>query len=440
MKKLVVASVLALASLSLVYTPTLRAQDSDQIALSGPEFNAYQLATTQTDPKAKAAALESYLQTYPQSKVKNSMLDQLIDAYQATGDNDKTLSAASRLLQVDPNNMKAIFISVYIKKGQGAKTGDAQTLDDAATLARKGLVTPKPAATPDADWKKLTDTAYPIFHSALALDFIISKKDAKAAIDEYRQELMLYPADATKSGPGLNDTFQLAEIYALKLTPPDAVNAVWFYARAVAFAPDSFKPGIEKKLDYWYKKYHGALDGLDDIKAQTAANLFPPGGAPVIKAAATPAEIAHTAVAGELNTLNLSDREYVLANGVKEDADKVWAVMKDKATPVPGIVIEATATVIKVAVSDDAKDAKVADFIVNLKAPLADKEIPVAGTVFGLQGKGDAELDGTYDSYSQVPATATAAQTAQIVLREGGIQAKKAAAPAHKPTAGHKAR
>jgi len=437
MKKLVVASVMALASIGLVYTPTLQAQDSDQIALSGPEFNAYQLATTQSDPKAKAAALESFLQTYPQSKVKSTVLDQLLDADQAVGDSDKTLSAASRLLQVDPNSMKAILYSVLIKKSQGAKTGDAQTLDDAATLARKGLVTPKPTATSDADWKKMTDAAYPIFHSAIAVDAIVSKKDIKGGIDEYRQELMLYSADATKSGPGLVDTLQLGEAYA-KLTPPDAVNAVWFYARALNYAPDSFKPVIEKKLDYWYKKYHGALDGLDDIKAQSAANLFAPGGAPVIKPAKTPAEFAHDAVAGDLNTLNLDDREFVLANGVKEDADKIWAIMKDKMTPVPGVVISATATVIQVAVSHDAKDAKVADFIVNLKTPLADKDIPAAGVVYGLQGKGEAELDGTYDSFTQVPATATTAQTAQIVLRDGSIQAKKAAAPAHKPAAGHR--
>jgi hypothetical protein len=42
----------------------------------------------------------------------------LLDAYQGLSDADKTLSAASRLLQVDPNNMKAIFISVFIKNGQ----------------------------------------------------------------------------------------------------------------------------------------------------------------------------------------------------------------------------------------------------------------------------------------------------------------------------------
>jgi hypothetical protein len=31
---------------------------------------------------------------------------------------------------------------------------------------------------------------------------------------------------------------------------------------------------IEKKLDYWYKKFHGAMDGLDEIKTQAAATVF----------------------------------------------------------------------------------------------------------------------------------------------------------------------
>ena len=159
MKKFVFASVMALASISLVYTPTLKAQDS--ITIKDPaEFNAYQTASTQSDPKAKVVALESFLQTYPQSVVKSAVLDTLIDTYQSLGDADHTLSAASRLLQVEPNNMKAIFISVLIKKGQCARTvnqktgvsSDPQTCDDAAALAQKGLVAPKPAATSADDW------------------------------------------------------------------------------------------------------------------------------------------------------------------------------------------------------------------------------------------------------------------------------------------------
>jgi hypothetical protein len=438
MKKLVFASVMALASLSLVYAPTLRAQDSGTITIKDPaEYNAYQMATTQSDPKAKAAALESFYQTYPQSVVKKAVLDMLVDTYQGLGDADKALSAASRLLQLDPSNMKAIFLSVVIKKSQCQKTSDAQTCDDAAALAQKGLTVPKPAGIADDDWKKQTAATYPIYHSATALDDALSKKDFKAAISEYRTELMLYPPEQTQSGPGLVDTLNLAEAY----TKPDAkdlVQAVWFYCRAWNFAPAAFKSQIQPKIEYYYKKYHGALDGLDGIKTQAAATVFPPGTF-VIPPAPTPADLAHKALVETPDpmTLNLEDKEFILANGVKEDADKLWALLKDKVSPVPGIVIEATASVIKMAVTQDAKDTKTADFIVNLKKPLEDKDIPAVGFEFKLQP--DAELDGTYDSYTQVPATATMAQTAQIVLKDAFVQPeKKKTAPAHKPAAGHK--
>ncbi len=84
MKKFVFASVMALASLSLVSAPTLRAQDqSGTIQIKDPaEFNAYQMATTQSDPKAKAAALDDFLTKYPQSSAKRAVLDMLLDAYQ----------------------------------------------------------------------------------------------------------------------------------------------------------------------------------------------------------------------------------------------------------------------------------------------------------------------------------------------------------------------
>jgi len=325
---------------------------------------------------------------------------------------------------------------VAIKKSQCSKTQDAQTCDDAGALARKGLATAKPAATSDDEWKKQTAALFPAFHSAIALDDIVGKKDVKAGIEEYKQELMMYGPDDTKKGPGLVDTLQIAEAYA-KLTPPDPVDAVWFYARALNFAPDSYKPVIEKKLDYWYKKFHGGMDGIDDVKAKSALTVFPAGLE--IKPAKTPAEFAHDViVGGNLGATNISDKEFVLANGVKEDADQMWAVLKDQVTPVPGVVIEATASVIKVALSDDAKAAKVPDFIVNLKKPLDEKEIPAVG--FEYKVPPATALVGTYDSYTQIPATATAAQTVQIVLRDGEVVLeKKKAAPAHKPAAGHKA-
>jgi hypothetical protein len=442
MKKLALASVMALASISLVPAPTLRAQDTS-IALSGPEFNDYQNATTQADPKAKAAALETFLTTYPQTKVKNSVLDALVDAYWQTGDQAKALSACTRLLQVDPNNLKAILYSVIIKKKQGGgATIDAQALDDGAALAQKGLTVPKPAATSADDWKKLTDAAYPVFDSAIALDDAASKKDMKAAEADYTKELMLYTDDQSKSA-GLQDSLLLARAYGSPGASQDLIKAIWFYARVWDFAPANYKAQIEPTLEYFYTKYHGTLDGLDAVKTQAATTTFPPASF-TISPAPTPAEKIHAILANtpDLSTLALADKELVLTYGSKDDADKLWAVMKDKETPVPGTVIDATASVIKIAVTDDAKQAKTADFIVNMKTPLADKDIPANDSdakhsAVGLSSKNELEVDGTYDTYTQIPATDTTGQTVQIVLRDGALVPVKKA-PVHKPSPAHR--
>jgi hypothetical protein len=438
MKKLFFASVMALASISLVAPPMLRAQDSITIK-DRAEFNNYQNCSTQTDPKTKATCLESFLTTYPQSVVKQAVLDSLVDTYQGLHDADNTLSAASRLLQVDPNNLKAILYSVIIKKGRCGTTLDVQTCDDAAALAHKGLIAPKPAGLSDADWKTQSGGSYPIFHSAIAWDDAIAKKDFKAAIMEYRAELMLYTDDQSKT-MGLPDTLQLAQAYLQPGPSRDLVQAVWFYARVWDYAPPAYKAKIEPDLERYYKKYHGGLDGLDDLKAKAMATTFPPGTL-VITPAKTPIEQIHDLIATtpDLTKLNLGDKEFILANGAKEDADKLWSVLKDQITPVPGIVIGASDSVIKVAVTDDAKTAKTADFIVNLAKPLTEKEIPAVGLEFKTPPA--TTLIGTYDSFTLVPATETTVQTAQIVLRAGEIQLEKkkpAAPPAHKPAAGHK--
>ena len=83
--------------------------------------------------------------------------------------------------------------------------------------------------------------------------------------------------------------------------------------------------------------------------------------------------------------------------------------------------------------TQDAKDNHVADFIVNLKDPASCKDAPNAGTALGLQSAGAAELDGTYDTYTHTAAAGTTAASAQIVLRDGLLQAAKKAAPVHHP-------
>jgi hypothetical protein len=382
---------MVLASMSLVSSPALRAQDAGQITIQDPaEFNSYQNAITQTDPTQKAAALEGFLSAYPQSVVKKAVLDQLIDCYYQTNQPAKTIDAAGRLLQVDPTNMKAIYISVNLKKQQCATTldasgvaTDAPTCDDAAVLAQKGLTAPKPAAMSDSDWSKLTSGAYPAFHSAIALDDAVSKKDFAGAIKEYTAELMLYPPDScTKPGPCLADTLQLAQTYAKPGDSRDEIKAVWFYARAWDFAPPNFKTQIEPLLEYWYKRYHGTLDGdaaikqqITAIETQAQATLFPPDGFSIAPAP-TPTDLAHHAYAsGDPKALSLEDKEYILANGSDADATGLWALLKGQPTPVPGIVIADPANALKISVTT-AASVKPKDYVVKLTNPVACSAVP----------------------------------------------------------------
>jgi hypothetical protein len=444
MKKLVFASVVALASVGFVAGSTLRAQDQGgQITIKDPaEYNAYQMFSTQTDPKQKAAAGEAFLEKYPQSVVKKAVLDSLLDAYQAAQNPDKVIDTANKLLQVDPNNMKAILYSVMIKKQQCGQKNDAATCDDAAGLAQKGLQAPKPAETPDEDWKKMTSVAYPIFHSAIALDAALSKKDFKLAQQEYTAELQMYTDEQSKS-QGLVDTLQLAQAYSQPGATQDLPRAVYLYARVWSYAPPQYKAQIEPKLEYYYKKYHGGLDGLDQLKEQAKnGDKLPPGSInDMIKQAKTPAEQIHDLLAStpDLTTLALADKETVLALGSKEDADKLWALLKDKTTQVPGVVIEADANTVKVAVTQDARDTKVADFVVNMKKPLTEAELKVIQPGFEFKTQPAAELVGTYDSYTQTPATPTTAQAAVIVLRDGEyLPEVKKRAPARRPATTHR--
>jgi hypothetical protein len=438
MKKVFLASVFAsmsvVAGMSLATAPALLAQApaSDSISVKDPaEFNAYQNAITQTTPQAKASASEAFLTSYPQSALKKAVLDGLVDAYSAF-DPAKTIDAAQRLLQLDPNNLKAMYLIAAIEKqqaGQAAQTKNdteqVKDLDEAAAMAVKGLADTKPADVKDADWAKQKEATDPVFYSIISNDELYGKKDLPGAVAAFRTELEFLAKtdpESTKKGAGLNDTLQLGQTYA-KLTPPDMINAVWFLSRAENFAPANFKPVIDQQAKYWYKRFHGTTDGFDKVLALSATSLFPPPDFK-IDPAPTPKDIADGVVAStpDLTTLALGDKEYILANASTANAEKLWALLKDQVSQVPGTVMAATANQIQLAVTEDAKTDKKADFTINMKTPLPDKDIPAVGSEL-------TTLVGTYDSYTQSPA--------QIIMRDGELPVEKKKPVAHKPSAAH---
>jgi len=435
MKKVVVASLLAVASVATVarvavaQTQTNLGSGAQQagggVTLPPAEYNDYTAAIGQSSPQAQAQALEAYLTKYPQSQVKDDVLQRLMAAYSGF-DPAKTLDAADRLLQIDPNNPRALGFETYLRL-QGADqiqdpAAKQAALDKAAEFAQKGLAAPKPAAMSQADFDQLKTAATPVFHRAIAAA-ALGKKDGGTAVTNLKATLTSVPADQTKTpGPLLQDTYSLAQAY-YQSTPPDLLSCSWYAARAASFAPEPYKTQMMPLAKYCYKKYHGADDGFDALATQSQASLEPPANlGDTVKPAPKPADIVKQVIAStpDLATLAVSDKEFILANGTPEDAAKVWDILKGKSVQFPDATVVAVSdTALQLAVSDDAVQSKTADFTFNLTAPL--KTPPAVGA--------KVTVTGTYASFTPQPI--------MITMSDGAVvEPKKAPAkpsPAHHP-------
>ncbi len=427
-KKILYVTVLALASSAMGAAPMLLAQGSNAgtITIKDPaEYNAYNSAIGQPTPQAKEQAIEGFLQQYPNSVVKQQMLEVLMDAYTQTGNTDKAVDTARKVLQTDPNDMRALALSAYVLRTQaGQKTNPAEAqplLDEAAADAQKGLAAPAPSGADAANYDKMKTAVTPLFYGAIAADDL-GKKDYAGAIQNFQSELKAMPEQQATAGPGIEDTYLLGTAYAQQ-NPQDLVNAVWYLSRAAAYAPEPFKDQIQKAAQYWYKKYHGGMDGFDQIQAQAKGSLAPPAGFTIAAAPPPPSpqQLAHTAVTTtpDLKTMALTDKEFVLANGTPDDASKVWDTMKGLTTKVPGKVVAATPDSVQLAVSDDAQQSNKADFTINMKTPM--RTPPTIGSTVNFIA--------TFDSYTQTPP--------MIIMKDGEAPAATKPHAVHHTTARH---
>ena len=426
MNKAVVASFLAVSA--TLFAPgtvshwgvaqAQAAAASGQVQMDPAEFAVYDNALNkQTTPQTQAPALEDYLTKYPNSAVKADTLQRIMVDY-SSFDLAKSVTAADKVLQLDPNNVRAYLIEVYAKRTAAEAlpatdtAGRQSGLDDAATYATKGLAATQPKGMADSDWAALKAATTPTFESVIGTA-ALNKKDSATAITAFKAELAATPVAAqTVPGTALQDTYYLGQAYYTS-TPPDLVNCTFYATRAYSYAPANFQAQMPL-ASYCYKKYHGGADGYDAVVAAAKASPNPPAGFTIVPAP-SPADIVANLVktTPDLAALALSDKEYILTNGKPEDAEKVFDTIKGKEVEIPGaLVIKATADQLQVAVSDDAVQSKTADFTFNMKTALT--KVPEVGT--------KVTLVGTYASYNQSPV--------MIVMSDGSEANKTVKKPA----------
>jgi hypothetical protein len=349
------------------------------------EYNAYVGAIQQTDPAAKISGLEAFLQQYPQSVMKEDALEALMGAYQQTGSADKMSDAAQRLLQVNPDNVRALALLAYTRRAAAqAGQNPQQNLQEAQQYGQKGLDAlqkfSKPEGVSDADYEKLKKEMSGIFNGAVGLGALQSK-DYPSAQKSLRAAAEVSPNDFSVIYP-------LALAY-LQSNPPDVVNGSWYAARAASIAPSpQLQQQIEKYGKSQYTKYHGSDQGWTDVTAAAKASPNPPAGFAITQyIPPTPAQQAADLVKSKTpKDMSFAEWELVLSAGAQTDADTVWNVIKGVPLQMEGQVIHATPTKIEVAASQDDIDQKRADIILNMAGPIPAKLMPKDGATLDFEG------------------------------------------------------
>jgi len=361
--------------------PAQQQQQQQRKEIKDPaEYNAYVAAIREQNPQAQVQALESFVQQYPNSVVREEALEQLMAAYEKTGNAAKTAESASRLLQVNPNNIRALALLAYTRRAAAeAGQNPQQNIAEARQFGERGLqalqTAVKPEGMADADWQKFKQQVAMIFNGAIGFAALQTKDYATA--QRYLQ------ATVQADPNNIRNVYPLALAY-LEVEPMNPIG-LWYVARAVHLSQNN--PQILKYGQFKYTKYHGSQEGWDQLLVQARATPLLPAGFTVAPAP-SPAEQARIlAESKDPKKMDFGEWQLILTEAEPSVAQRVWNGIKDMTVPFAAKVISANRTTLLLAATYDAIQKNVADVQVTMAAPLTANLVPKAGSEIQVQAK-----------------------------------------------------
>jgi hypothetical protein len=237
------------------------------------EYNAFDTALKTPDPAQRGAALEAFVQQYPNSVAKEAALEEAMKAYQAANNQPKMLEVSGKLLQVNPNHVLGLFVRTYLLKTAADQGQNAQAnLAEAAQLAQRGLAAlpnyQKPEAMAPQDFENQKKLFANIFNGVIGQD-ALAKKDYPNA-----QKNLTAALEANPDNPQAVYPLALSYLQMKPATPEAQLQGLFYIARTAALVPQ-FVEAI-KAGKYYYKKYHGSEEGWDQLVALAQQNKTPP--------------------------------------------------------------------------------------------------------------------------------------------------------------------
>jgi len=240
------------------------------------EYDLYVEITKTADHNKKLELLNQWQQKYPDSAFKGQRLALMMESYLATNQIDRAMQTGNEILAANPKDIRTIYLMTANALRLTNPTPEQLALAEkvARTLV-SNLDELKPAGMSDADWEKGKPDLMAAGHTTLA--WVASqRKDFLTAEKEFSASLKANPNNSQVS-------YWLAGVIR-EQKDPDKQSAVLFHYARAAFhtGPGSLteqgRKEVEKYVTQLYSKFHGSMDGFDELRKLASESAFPPEG------------------------------------------------------------------------------------------------------------------------------------------------------------------
>jgi hypothetical protein len=387
------------------------------------EFDAYNAVSMDLIAKNNQKALtdlDTWKQKYPDSWYKDTRATIYVTTYKDAGQFGKSVDAAGELMAKgdldatfpDPKSgppevLKVLFTTTVAIQQTPNPTADELAIGEKA--ARKLLdYNRKPADMADADWTAARPQLQAAAKAALLSIAVLpgnlamakTPPDCDTAQTVYTKALADYPDKSFISyslGRAMNC---IARAHPDK-APDIAPKAIYEFVRAAVTDPTLGGSGDAKKItDYAtsaYTTYHGADDGLEELKTQVKAAALPPASFTIETA---------TAVANRKQAeFAQSNPQLAMWMGIKGQlADAANGVTYFEGTLKNAAVPKLKGTVIEGKPACRSKEILVAVPLPNAQgAPVSEISLKLDAALTGKPEAGEIQWEGVPSAFTQSP-------------------------------------
>jgi tetratricopeptide (TPR) repeat protein len=360
------------------------------------EYQAYVAALQTADPRAKATALEGFIERYPNSVVKTDALEALMGAYQQANDPANLQKTAQRLLQVDPNNFRGLLIMSVMTRSQIESGQNAAAVPQLAQqelqFSQRGLQAleqaPPPEGVDPTQWNQQKAVMTSLFNSNAGFAALQVKDYARA---------QQYLGTAVQANP--NDmvaNYQLALSYLEQ--QPVNTQGFWYGARAVGLAQSPEQANaITRYVRSKYVRFHGDDSGFQELLAQAKSSPQAPPNLNITPAPTPPEQAAKMVASKAVKDMSFDEIQFILTAGNPQAAEQIWSQIKDRPIALEGKLLNLSPTKLTIAGTAEDIEGNKADIDLTMTDAIPAKALPV------LKEGGMVQFQGTPRSYEPNP-------------------------------------